>query len=168
MKYFILTLLLLAGNAHAAFRTSQQIDNKTLNEDASAVRIDITSVTTTIGVQISSPVQSQQDGAWDVNVSSDIPAFTKDVSIEGKTYDIDHLSATSAPDGLSFTGLGFSWAVFVNGGDATFNINGGNTLDALDGSPVSSSFERTTVDPTINLLTLDPGATVQIIIDGAN
>jgi len=129
------------------------------------MNVKLASSTVNVNVNIST-VGARQSGTWNVNLSSTNPAFVKDAKTEGKsyTYAYGELAVTGT---VSFTGIGSSWLVAVDGGTATFNLAGGTSINAADGDRFSGDYKLNSTNPVINVTAIS-GATVKIIIDGVN
>lgn len=87
------------------------------------------------------------------------------VEISTGTYYYVNITSYTGTPSLTAPGIGQSWMVDVDGGNAEFNINSGNTIRVIDGQGKSSDFKSLITNPTINVTTLSSGATVSVFID---
>ena len=87
------------------------------------------------------------------------------VEISTGTYYYVAITSYTGTPSVTANGIGLSWLVNVDGGDAEFNINNGNTMRIIDGQGKGSDFKSLIISPTINITSLSAGATVCAFID---
>lgn len=166
---FAATIPLPAGAATAA---RQDTGNTSLSSiDGKLNSLGQKTMAASVPVVISSnqsAVPASQSGAWNVNRSTDAPAFTKQALLENRTYVYKSSNVLTAPTAVTLTGLGSSWFVAAKGSAVTVNVNGGDSIVLEDGQSIGSDFNLSSTNPTINVTALAAGATAQVILDGVN
>jgi len=83
----------------------------------------------------------------------------------GYTYAVHSIDTTTATTVLTYNGLGNSWAIAVEGGEATFTVNGSSPTIVRDGKSISGDFVNWPSNPTLSLTNIT-GGTATLIIDG--